>query len=488
MHEQTVISSRIGLFGTFDTGKTGDVVSALIFEREMRRRLPDLAVSYFTPAGWHRGIAARGGPIAQPFGSWNGPRRAELAAALDLAVITGPVIATREPQAHFLLDAIEDLPCAWHAVEVPFDFDAPSRSWVRAALQRNVYITVSDQRSQQRIEALDLECDVRVVPDPRLLVADLFPMDVLERRLRQLRAVGAYPLHGRPLLVQGAAMPETPTELDVVFVSATAEDAAAIRARRASADRKTYVLEPDGAVEDVIAAVAHARAVHGASTDLAEIAFAFGIPSLGAEDDPLARDALLVRLSAHFDRLAELAERSAARRFGTDVADLQRRKIASLTGSNALLRKAHQTLRERAAAERVLFAEAVNRLVEGDLTPAMLVRENDHLLREWSDARHARTVAEMRTFAAEERAEALEMRIEADDVRLRAAFDDRDRTAAELARVRDDLARTAAELARVRDDLGVAREENRRHRLVLGTRLVTDALRVQRWLATLRGK
>jgi len=103
------------------------------------------------------------------------------------------------------------------------------------------------------------------------------------------------------------------------------------------------------------------------------------------------------------------------------------------------LKRAHQALRERAALERALFAEAVNRFQEGDLSAARLVDENARLLRDSSDERYERMLAEQRVAELESRLEE-------------------------------------------------ALEENRRHRLVLGTRIVSLALRVQRWLAALRGR
>jgi hypothetical protein len=101
------------------------------------------------------------------------------------------------------------------------------------------------------------------------------------------------------------------------------------------------------------------------------------------------------------------------------------------------LKRAHQAQRERAALERALFAEAVNRFNEGDLSVARLVAENARLVRESADERYDRMLAGQRVAELESRLEE-------------------------------------------------AVEENRRHRLVLGTRIVSLALRVQRWLAALR--
>jgi hypothetical protein len=96
------------------------------------------------------------------------------------------------------------------------------------------------------------------------------------------------------------------------------------------------------------------------------------------------------------------------------------------------LRRAHQALRERAALERALFAEVVNRFAEGDVTPATLVRENAELRRQSAEHGYERDMAQQRVAELE--------------------------------------------------------AENQRHRLVLGTKLVSLALRVQRRLASLRGR
>jgi chromosome segregation ATPase len=146
------------------------------------------------------------------------------------------------------------------------------------------------------------------------------------------------------------------------------------------------------------------------------------------------------------------------------------------------------SLREQLVAERAMFAEAVNRFREGDLDVATLVRDNAWLTREWSDARHARTLAGQRAQEAEARADA----IEAAQDRLQDKLDER---RLELAYTRSDLMRIIAELGeartetqQTREQLQFANAENERHRLVLRTRIVAAALGLQRWLARWRRK
>ena len=251
---------------------------------------------------------------------------------------------------------------------------------------------------------------------PRELTRTL-PPDVIERRLRQLRAIGAYPPFGRPVIVAPGST-ETDTARDLVVIARTPEEDAAAHALRARLQRKIYIIDSHATAEDVAAALAHAS---GAAA-------------------------------------SQAAEAS------------------------------QQRLRDQITSERAIFAEAVNRFREGDLDVATLVRDNAWLTREWSDEKHAHALAEQRTEEAEARANAVETRLDEiaaahDQLAMRLAEQHR-----ELTNRHAELERARAELLQTRDQLEVARAENERHRLVLRTRIVAAALRVQQWLAGWRRK
>src|SRR5215208_2285827 len=81
--------------------------------------------------------------------------------------------------------------------------------------------------------------------------------EVLERRLRQLRTIGAYPPFGRPVIIAPDST-ETDTARDLVVIARTPEEDAAAHAMRARLQRKVYIIDSHATAEDVAAAVAHA--------------------------------------------------------------------------------------------------------------------------------------------------------------------------------------------------------------------------------------
>ena len=281
--------------------------------------------------------------------------------------------------------------------------------------------------------------------------------DVLERRLRQLRAIGAYPAHGRPLVVEVSAstlaqideLCDVPSALEVVLFSTSPENDELVDAMRESLGRRAYIVDSNATVEDVATAIANARAVVGTSPDCVATALSFGIPH-GAT------------FSAAWN----------ARAKGPSAVVETETEMASL-------RRAHQSLREKLAAERALFAEAVNRFGEGDRSVASLVNENAWIHQQYADARNGRAVAEQRADAAEQAVRELETRLET-------ALEESVALREELNELRRRLDAASADLASVREELTRVRAENERHRLVFETKIVSAALRVQHWIVRLK--
>lgn len=184
--------------------------------------------------------------------------------------------------------------------------------------------------------------DARVTP---------LPADVFERRLRQLRAIGAYPPFGRPIVVD-PAWPGSETAHDVVVIASTPEEEAKAQELRGRVRQNVYVIDSHATREDILSALAQASAYLGSSPELAAIA-----------------------------------------------RSVQIREVEEV--------RADQQLRM----ERAIFAEAVNRFSEGDLDVESLVIRNAELLRNESDANHGRGLAEQRAEEAEARADAVEARL-----------------------------------------------------------------------------
>ncbi len=95
--------------------------------------------------------------------------------------------------------------------------------------------------------------------------------EVLERRLRQLRAIGAYPPYGRPLIIAPDST-ETDTARDLVVIARTPEEDAAAHALRERLQRKIYIIDSHATAEDVAAALAHSSGAAAAPLEWARAA------------------------------------------------------------------------------------------------------------------------------------------------------------------------------------------------------------------------
>jgi len=480
---------RLALFGTFDVANYGDLLLPRIFQREMHRRIPSAFIETFSPLGHRLPVAMAAGHLSTPLGEWTRQRRAELAASFDLIVTGGGAILHTRDELHaeaygtafeeieairpsrFFLDGLgeEELPgsVAWHAPGVPFDFSDEDAPWIRASLQRKAYLSVRDEPSRQRLEKLGAGCDLHVVPDSGLLVSELFESAVLERRLRQLRALGSYPERGRPLVVQGsgamagqaAAIAQAivslrrklsqPMDLVLLETGSHHRDGDFADALARALETPVYRMGDAVTIEDIAAAIAHGTALVAASMHAALTAWAFGVSWIllnterASELDELAalagtsavRDAAQLesvlarkltepsrsdagleqsraRLARHFDTLAMLAERAVDSRDPGQQAERDRRRIESLTLRCEALSRAHDALRGRQAMQRSLFAEAVN-----DRALANAIDENAWLRRELASLRSE-----------------LEVQRQGSDAAARAQ-EELDRVRAELARV-----------------------------------------------------
>jgi polysaccharide pyruvyl transferase WcaK-like protein len=416
MIEAMLGSPRVAVWGTFDVANYGDLLFPRVFEHELRRRLPDADIRSFAPLGHLHPVPLDGGFMAEPLVPWNDARAEDLAEQLDLIAIGGgEIIHTHDEYyelwyggsgegvrpSELFIEALGPeretrCPVVWHAVGIPFDLAPPEAERVRTALKRRPYVTVRDNVSLARLRAAGLEADIKVVPDSALLVDRLFPRDVLARRLRFLRATDAYPDQARPLVIQGsaalipvvdslaavvrAALRDHPSAPVVLLETGPCHnDGAFADALAARLPTRVHRVGKGATVEDIVAAIAHARAVACVSLHAAITAFVYGIPhailnvvgvsklegfaSLAGHgglyvtttdhaEDALRRvlagatpqtrvSELAAQVDSHFDRIAELAVASAGARSGDDAAASPANALARLQDRYDVLRAAH---------------------------------------------------------------------------------------------------------------------------------------------------
>lgn len=424
---------RIGLWGTFDLENYGDMLFPLVMEAELLRRVPGASIRRFSPVGYAGLNRFDAGRPSEGLGAWSPERVAELADQLDLVVVGGgEIIHTRDevlgphyglpgeelrsraPSRFFIEglgpDLEREVPVIWSSVGIPFDPEEPDR--FQAAVEGRPYVTVRDETSRERLAGLGVTADV--VPDPVLLLPRLWGPDLLERRLRHLRAMGWFPPEGWTVVAQGnragvrhaedlaaaldriAVGREDPT----VMIVATGpchgdEEFADVLQRHLRTPARRV---PAAGLQDIAAAVAasdgfvgsslhgnitafaygrpHVALGWGGETKLAGFAEAVGAPECLApapEDAPAAFEkmeslgprpevlaALQARSDAHFDRVAELAVEASARGQGTAAAG--EAGAEDLRDGSARLREAYRARGRLLATGRWAAADRVARL------------------------------------------------------------------------------------------------------------------------------
>ena len=144
------------LIGMTDLVGYGTQLSAVVTERELSRRIPDLSIRRMSPLGWQRHVTIAAGRSSEPLGARSDARRAEIAALAD-AVVIGPgplgqgedsaiaasygddaaAVSATSPSAWFV-DALGDtqppVPTAWNAVTAPSPFTPQAAARVRHSL------------------------------------------------------------------------------------------------------------------------------------------------------------------------------------------------------------------------------------------------------------------------------------------------------------------------------------------------------------------
>jgi hypothetical protein len=259
----------------------------------------------------------------------------------------------------------ERSPVAWNSVGIPFDLEGELAQRVRSALEHRAYVSVREEISRDRLLRAGVTREIVVVPDSAFLIDRIVTESQIARRLAYLRGVGSYPASKQPLIVQGsrallphvAAIAEALAEAEDIPIVLLETGPCHGDGEFAEAIANTlgghiYRMPANPTVADVVAAIVSARAFVGLSLHGNEIAVAYGVPNaildLGLGYSKLAGFAALARcedalvrspeelkravrrvvtietgkhdlgevkrrIDTHFDALAELAERSAAR-------------------------------------------------------------------------------------------------------------------------------------------------------------------------------
>lgn len=445
---------RVGIWGRFDVADYGNLLAPRIFEHELRRRLPNARVYPYAPLGAENPIGMDGGRPATPLGAWTPARRAQLAEQLDMVAVAGRDVIHlddnlhREAYAEAARDALTDFqpsrffvdglgaeqeqqcPVVWHAVGVPFDLSRRDAARVREALASKRYVAVQDAESRERLLATGTEHQIDLVPDPVVLVAGLFSKDTIRRRLEYLRAVDSYPRADEPLVLQcdEAATPEYVSEVlrthpgvPIVLAALGPDDAdTELADALAAREQRVYRLPAAVMIEDLVAAIAGARAFVGSSPSGRLTALAFS-HAAGDTSDLQER---IAAAGAHFDQLAAIAEESWLKRLAAsqpqgDPSGKLARALREAERRHDSLMRAYAARGERLLAEQLRLAETLD---------AIETREGD-------GARARLDLAEARNRIEVLDAQAAEARRERDEARvaLDSARSERDELRAQLA-------------------------------------------------------
>jgi hypothetical protein len=408
--DPALLGPRVALWGTFDLPDYGNLLLPRIFERELRRRLPLAQVVAYSPLGYDYPLPMDGGRPALPLGAPEPRRKQQLAAQYDLVVVVGDVIHTRDglyadrygigredaerlrPSGFFVdglgADLAQPCPIVWHAVEVPFDFEPAERGRIGQALESIHRVSVRDPVSRERLEQSGTGREIDVVPDPSILVSHLFDAEVLRKRRDYLRVLGCYPAEKAPLVIQGyASLADRAAEIASALRVVSDDELVAAELSETSGDRlfadaiaqrlpHARRLPAVASVEDITAAIAHARAFVAASPQGRSAALAFGVPTAPlTADSPLElpisteeRDTAPLQHDADvsFDELAEIAESSWSDRVAADghTPTELARALGDANERYELLLRAHEARGDRLVTERLKFAEIIDRLEE----------------------------------------------------------------------------------------------------------------------------
>lgn len=412
MQDTPARAPRLGLWGALHEERLDVALAARVTRDQLGRRLPGWSISLFAPRDHLPRLDPGGRPVA--LGVWTPDRLAELAAELD-GVIVGPGqlvtvsgagwLDPGDDAGRFFIEGLADagraVPMVWQGISVPRDLAPDEEARVRKAMASRAAISVTDDASGRRLEALGASVDVELIPHPAILAGETFPAEVLERRLRYLRTMGWYP-EDRPALVVRPASGWDPAAtagavarvaeghgMTPVVLAGGDQEAGAAEALAGELGPGTLLLGPEATVEDAVAAVAHAGGLMGASVACAAVALAhdrphvllgergqaqegfarmIGRPEAVVVDPPAipeafaaavswsgrgaAAERLRLRAADHFDDLARLLRRAVP-----DARPEPEERIAALEEELSALRAAYAVRSRRLVLDATAFAD-----------------------------------------------------------------------------------------------------------------------------------
>jgi hypothetical protein len=556
---------RVGYWGRANLGAFGEVGRFLVFEAQIRRRIPGAEVHAYAPLGPRVPGAAVAGFGIGDLGEWSGRRAAELAETLDCVVVGGeePIPTTdaaasagygsladavrrTRPSSFFLEGVGPELagrcPTAWDAVRIGGNLGVSGGRRLRAAVGSHPYLSVRDAASKDRLTRAGIE-NVVLVPDPLLLLPDVFPRSVLARRLEFVRQMDWFPREGAgpPLVLQGSGS-------STKFAEATA-DSIAEALEKTGASLVLLELDPDSGEGEFLDAVAramgspvrrvpaeasfldrltvlaHARLFLGSSPGGRTAAAAFGAPSReleGGAPDAASIERLLnsartpqdpprevaIRLAEHFDALARVAERAwttrleespdSVAKLAISLAESERRLDAWRTAHEARSREVLEgRLRMAALLEAsksdvdVHFQRLLEELARVRAEQQAFYADAERVSKDAAATREALRAARAdveSTRLAQEAAEARASRADDEIARLR---NDHERIESALAQSRETIHALGVEIERARDEAALAKTEGERRGERAGNEIAElrgDLDRAQAKLEVLRGE
>ena len=402
---------RIGVWVNHGPDDIFPALAARVTCAELARRLPGATIRSFSSAGDSRPSPHDGGAPIEPLGPWSFERASQLAKELDCVVIAGNLPQPTEAELNggqhpnrFLVEGLGqenevECPVVWSAVRLPQEsLTGPDRTVA--------YRSILDM-SPSSPPARALDDDGVGVPDPLLLVPRLLQREALVRRIEFVRIMGWFPQRGRAVVVEiaGGLLPYAEdvaraldaavsgTDASVVLLQTQPGDADgdhALDAVSASMAAPVYRVPGDALVDDRVAVIANAAAIAVCSPSTAAVGLSYERPvaymkfagdaslnhlagltgtldAVVSRPDELANllggehfnppagvvTKLQSKLDAHFDRMAGIADTSAAARPRTPATGA----VLPPAEYMAAMELAYRRMQERLDSERRAVAD-----------------------------------------------------------------------------------------------------------------------------------
>jgi hypothetical protein len=514
------VSPRVGYWGRANLARFGELGRFLVFEEEIRRRIPAARVHAYAPLGPrvpHGGDAGFG---VADLGDWSARRASELAETLDCIVIggDGPLPTTdaaassgygmqaddvrRTRPSSFFVEAVGTeletrCPVVWDAIQIA-KLDVSGARRLRDAVAARSYLSVRDDVSRVRLARAGIERGVTVVPDPLILLPRSFAREVLARRLEFVRHMEWFPLEGEPLVLHGSrslvksaeaiaevvaeALSKVEAPLVLLELDPGSGEGEFLDAVARVVSAPVFRVPSEASFLDRVTVLAHARCFLGSSAAGQTVAAAFGVPSVrfesGAPDaasvDELLRAArpaeapsaeVETRLAEHFDALTGI------------VVDAWSRRVAESPDSVPRLVVELQEAQRRLDGWRTAHEARSREVVEGRLRMAALLEAEksdvavhfDKLTEELARVRGEQQEFYVEAEKVSKDAAATRIALEAAEARASKAADevarlrlDHERVEAALAQSRERIRVLGLEIERARDETALARAEGER--------------------------